>query len=199
MTIRNVVFDFGNVLVRWDPHGIVASVLPDVNPVEVFSNMREVWLDLNLGKYSEEQAKLIYQETIGITAEQATDFMNVAKTTQTPIPGSFELLERLHQAKVPLYSITDNIHEIMDYHRENSNFLYYFAGIIVSAELGILKPDPRIYQQLLDEYHLKPEETVFIDDLIVNVEGARAVGMHAFQFIDAASCEATLIDMGIDF
>ncbi len=57
-----------------------------------------------------------------------------------------------------------------------------FKGIVVSADLHIIKPDARIYQYLLDTYHLKAGECLFLDDVAANVEGAKAVGMQSLQF-----------------
>ena len=56
MAIKNVVFDVGNVLVRWDPHAIIQLVFPEYDPVEFYAAMQTVWLDLNAGKCSEEKA-----------------------------------------------------------------------------------------------------------------------------------------------
>ena len=57
-----------------------------------------------------------------------------------------------------------------------------FEGIVVSADLHIIKPDARIYRYLLDTYHLNPEECLFLDDVEANVEGAKAVGMQSLRF-----------------
>jgi len=57
-----------------------------------------------------------------------------------------------------------------------------FDEMIISAEVGMMKPDPRIYQLALERLKVEPGEAVFVDDFAINVEGARAVGMHAVQF-----------------
>ena len=197
MKIKNVVFDIGNVLVKWSPYEVLEQLFPQKGAKELYQQIRPIWIDLNLGKLTEQEAILGYQDLLNVPEKQLAELMQLLKTSQTPLPGSLELLKKLHAGNVPLYSITDNVKEIMEYHRLNSNFLHYFSGIAVSAEIGILKPNEKIYRYLLEQYKLDPAESVFIDDLMANVEGARAVGMHAFQFISAESCESELIEFGI--
>jgi len=197
MKIKNVVFDIGNVLVKWSPYEVLEQLFPQKGAKELYQQIRPIWIDLNLGKLTEQEAILGYQDLLNVPEKQLAELMQLLKTSQTLLPGSLELLKKLHACNVPLYSITDNVKEIMEYHRLNSNFLHYFSGIAVSAEIGILKPNEKIYRYLLEQYKLDPAESVFIDDLMANVEGARAVGMHAFQFISAESCESELIEFGI--
>ncbi len=192
MIIKNIVFDVGNVLVRWDPHSVIQSVFPEQDSVQFYAAMRPLWLDLNRGKYSVEQAIALYENQLGIKAEKMRQLMDELKKHQVSIPGSLDLLKKLDSMGYYLYSITDNIKEFIAYHRIHSNFLPYFKGVVVSADIGILKPDPRIYQYLFDHYAVDPSESVFIDDILLNVEGALAVGMYAFQFTDVQACEEQL-------
>lgn len=76
--------------------------------------------------------------------------------------------------------------------------MHYFQGMVVSADVGLLKPDQRIFQYLLNKYQLKPTESIFIDDMINNVESALSLGTYAFQFTDAASCKAQLHQTSIN-
>ena len=199
MKIKNVVFDIGNVLVKWAPHEVIKSVFPELDPIKFYEKMYPIFIDLNLGKLSELEATLLYEKQLNIPWQQIATLMAKLKTSQTLLPGSLELLQKLYIAKIALYSITDNIKETIHYHRIHSNFLHYFKGIVVSADLGILKPDQKIYRYLLDKYALKPSESVFIDDVLINVEGALSVNMHAFQFINAQQCQNQLIELGINF
>ncbi len=197
MKIKNVVFDIGNVLVRWSPHEVISSIFPEQEPVKFFAQMHPVWIELNLGKLTEEEAILLYHAQLNISKEKIAQLLFEFKNTQVPIPGSVELLQKLHALNIPLYSITDNIKEIIDYYRTQRNFLHYFKGMAVSADIGILKPNAGIYRHLLEKYELNPAECVFIDDLEKNVNGALSLGMHSFQFLDAQSCEIKLTELDI--
>ncbi len=97
-----------------------------------------------------------------------------------------------------VYALTDNVVEIVEYLKNTYQFWTLFDGAAVSAELGLLKPQPEIYQALLSNYGLKASETVFLDDMPYNVEGAKAVGMAAIQFTDAVQCEISLQALGVN-
>lgn len=197
MAITNVVFDVGNVLVRWAPYEAIQMVFPEQDPKAFYQQLRPIWLDLNLGKLSEEEAINTCVKQLQMPEEKIKLLMHKFKTLQTPIPGSMELLQELKAIGINLYSITDNVKEIMKFHATHSKFIHYFKGIVVSADVGVLKPDIKIYRYLLNNYNINPTQSVFIDDLLDNVEGARTAGMHAFQFIDANSCRKTLVGLGL--
>ena len=195
--IKNIIFDVGNVIVKWSPFTVIAEIFPNLDPKEFYEQIKPIWLDLNLGKLSEKEAVNIYHQEFNIPKSQLDQLLEKFKTHQLPVAGSIELLEKLKQTGVNLYAITDNVKEIMEYHKNNSNFLHYFKDVIVSADICILKPDIRIYQYLLDKHNLKAEESLFIDDTLRNVEGAIAAGMKSFQFIDAKDCEELLVELSV--
>lgn len=199
MAITNVVFDIGNVLMRWAPYEAIQMVFPEQAPKAFYQQLRPIWIDLNLGKLSEKEAINNCVTQLQIPEDKIKSLMHKFKILQTQIPGSVQLLQELNNIGISLYSITDNVKEIMEFHTTHSNFLHYFKGVVVSADIGALKPDIQIYKYLLNNYNVNPSESVFIDDLLANVEGARAAGMQAFQFIDANSCRKTLIELGICF
>ncbi len=195
--IKNVVFDIGNVLVKWDPFTVISSIFPEQDPQAIYQKMYPAWLDLNLGKLSEPQAILIYQQKLNTSIEKINKLLFELKHAQVMLPGMRELLHALYTRNIPLYSITDNVKELLEYHSKYSNFLHYFKGIVSSSDLGSLKPSPKNYQYLLDHYQLQAKECVFIDDLMANVNGAIAVGMYAFQFINANQCTQKLNELQI--
>lgn len=200
MMVHNVVFDIGNVLVRWAPQDVVGNFfqdeesLPDLT-LKIFKS--PLWYDLNLGKLTEKEAIKLYSQQLHIPEGKLEELMGAIKESLVPLEGSFELLDELYARGVPLYSITDNVHEIMAYLRKRYDFIKKFSGVVVSAELGVLKPSPMIYEHLINQYRLIPQETVFIDDLLKNVEGARNLGLHGIQFSDATQCREELKRLGI--
>lgn len=201
MQVNNVIFDIGNVLVRWSPLDVVKNFFPDDDShqeltLKLFKS--PVWFDLNLGKLTENEAIEIYSQQFNLPKAQFDELMMAVKQSLVPLEGSIELLEELHRKNVHLYSITDNIKEIMHYLKSRYDFLNKFKGIVVSAEVGVLKPSPVIYQQLIDNHDLKPAESVFIDDLEKNVQGAKDVGLHAIQFTNAERCRQDLRALGLD-
>lgn len=173
--IKNVIFDVGNVLVRWSPVEIVrltfgGSVESEKMAQMLFSS--QIWKDLNKGTISEREAKQRYQREHQVTTEEMDRFFYYVKHTQILLYGSIELLKRVKRAGYGVYALTDNINEIVEHLRTTYEFWPLFDGAIISSEVQLLKPQAEIYQTLLSKYQLNPEETVFLDDMPYNVEGA---------------------------
>ncbi len=199
--IKNIVFDIGNVLVRWDPLSVVTNIFPqEADPVQLTTQLfkSDFWFAINRGEINETELIHKYHQTLNIDLNTLKLLLVAIKESLVPLPGSFELLDDLYKADYPLYALTDNTFEIMHYLRQKYDFWHKFKGVVMSAEIGYLKPSPHIYRHLLETYHLNPHETVFMDDYMTNVEGARAVNMQAFQFINAEQCLAELARLGIN-
>lgn len=197
MKIKNIIYDVGNVLVKWDPDQVIHTVLPYLNPKKVFQTMKAIWIDLNLGKFSEADAILKYVDLLNLPERQITNLIEEFKKQQIPIEGSIELLKKMKQLRLNLYIITNNTKGIMEYHKLHSDFPKFFKDMVVSADLGFLKPSPEIFQYLIDKHDLKPNESVFIDDTLENVEAALKLGIHALQFTDTLQCEKQLMNYEI--
>jgi putative hydrolase of the HAD superfamily len=197
--IRNIVFDIGNVIVRWDPALIAVRTFGEARatPEFVRAVFGPLWLQLNRGEISEEEAGRVYCDLLGLEPPQIERFFFHVKDTLDLIPGTVALMERLSAAGYRIFALSDNVREIVVHLRQRYDFWRHFEGAVISAELGVLKPDPKIFAHLLDAHGLKPGETIFLDDVLRNVEGARAVGMHAVQFIDAERAEADLFSYGV--
>ena len=199
-TIRNVVFDIGNVIVRWDPMLISGRAFGEAKATPEFVRSiftHPLWYQLNRGEISEEDAGRLYCDSLELDPAHMKQFFFHVKDSQALIAGTADLMERLSEAGYRTYALSDNVREIVLYLRQKYDFWKHFEGVVISSDLGILKPDRRIFTHLLDAFGLKPEETLFIDDVLRNVEGARAVNMHAIQFTAAEQVEADLAGYGI--
>jgi putative hydrolase of the HAD superfamily len=132
----NVVFDVGNVLVRWSPSEIMRRAMADAPDSDEWAHRffgHELWRQLSRGHFSEGEAQRRYMRALGMTAEQVEAVFHHVKATQDRVPGSHELLLRLRRAGVPLYALTDNVREIVDHLRKRNDFWQYFRGVVVSA------------------------------------------------------------------
>ena len=202
MAIKNIIFDIGNVLLRWSPIDIIKKTFPthpDHETLTAKISREQLWYDLNLGIITEEDAIEQYHEILQISKPKLIELMLNIKESLTPLPGSLELLDKLYHAKLPLYSITDNVREIVEYIKNKYDFWPKFKGVVVSADIQVLKPAREIYMHLLDNYNLNPGESIFFDDLEPNVKGAREVGMHSEVFTNAYECEQVLKKLGVEF
>lgn len=74
-------------------------------------------------------------------------------------------------------------------------FINYFDGVVISAEVGVMKPDPQIYYLAAERVGVKPEEALFIDDFMENIRGAERVGMQTIHFADPQAAQQKLAEM----
>ena len=114
------------------------------------------------------------------------------------MPGSWEIAEALYARGVPLYAITNWSAETWPHAQEMYPRLEaIFRDIVVSGQVKQLKPAAAIYRLLMDRNGLEPQDCVFIDDSMANVEGARAVGMDAIHFTSAEALGRELTARGL--
>lgn len=200
--IKNVVFDIGNVIVRWDPVEIIKLSFGAIEQPEQLAKslfQSELWRALNKGEFSEPEAKIKFQAQFDISPERIEQLFYYIKHTQILLFGSIDLLKRVKAAGYNVYALTDNVIEIVDYLQSKYDFWPLFDGAIVSAEVGCLKPQPEIFKHLLSNYEIQSSESVFIDDMRHNVEGAKSLGFSAIQFENSVQCERELKSLGLSF
>jgi putative hydrolase of the HAD superfamily len=203
--IRNVVFDVGNVLVRWAPAEVIYRCF-DLAP-ETEANLKRaeaifrcaIWRRLNLGELTMAEAELAYQTELGLTREETERLFFHVTDHQHVIEGTVAIAKRLKNAGYRVLGLTDNVHEIVAYHKARNTFWELFEDAIVSAEVGLLKPDPAIFRHLLQTHALTASETLFFDDYQVNVDGAKSVGIEARLFTTPERCEADLRTLALTF
>jgi putative hydrolase of the HAD superfamily len=200
--VKNVVFDIGNVLVRWSPAEIVRLTFGESENVPTLTRsifQSKLWLELNQGKFTEEEAKKAYQHQFDFSATEMERLFYYVKHTQILLFGSLALLQRVREAGYRTYALTDNVIEIVEYLQAQYNFWSLFHGAIVSAKVHCTKPGAEIFGHLVSRYHIEPGESVFIDDVLRNIEGAKAVGFSAIHFHHAEQCEQELKELGLVF
>ena len=195
----NVVFDLGGVVVAWQPELLIARFFPDAD--EHVRVRREVldhadWLALDRGTLRRSHAITRAAERTGIAAARLEAFFTSIPAALTPMPASIALLRQLHADAQPLYCLS-NMHVASIEHLEASHdFFDVFTGRIISCRVNSIKPEPAIYRQLLADFGLDAADTVFIDDMQVNLDAAAAFGMHTIRFADARQCAAELRALG---
>jgi 2-haloacid dehalogenase len=113
------------------------------------------------------------------------------------IPGTVDILEHLHTRGIPLYALTNFSGETFRPTQKRFPFFSRFRGVVVSGDEKMLKPEARIYQLLCHRYGVKPEDAVFIDDSLKNVEGANALGIHGIHFRGPDALARDLKEIGL--
>lgn len=194
-----VVFDIGNVLVQWDPHRAWEDKLPDRDAIAAFMT-RVDFAGRNLrGDRGESFATLAAEVTDPEDGALLRAYLDgYHRTIEAKIDGTWALLNRLRAAGVATHAITNWSHETwpigLSVHPELAEV---FGVTVVSGQEKLLKPEPAIFQTLLDRTGLAAGDCLFIDDSPRNVDGARAVGMDAVHFTSPQALETALIERGL--
>ena len=184
MKIRNIIFDFGGVLLDWNPRYLYRTFFWDEKEMEHFlANVyTEDWnAEQDRGRPFSEGIKLLqfqnpeYREAIQLFIDQWETML------KSDMADSVQLLRELKEG-YGIFGLTNWSAETIQIAYRRFDFFKLFDGIVVSGEEKLIKPDKRIYQVLLDRYNLKAEESVFIDDNSANIKAAQELGFNAILF-----------------
>ena len=200
--IRNVIFDMGGVLIDWDPAVIVArrGLGPKDSALllrEVFGCMEWAAMDHGLMTQQEGYERICRRLPERLHAGAGACVFDWWKEPLIPIPGMAELVREIEGLGYGVYlcsNATSNLHKY--FHRIPGSEC--FDGKIVSADVKLMKPQHEIYELLFERFSLRPEECFFIDDNLLNIDGAYAVGMPgAVFFRDIRRLRGELREAGI--
>lgn len=200
MSITTIVFDFGNVLGFFD-HAIVierlarfADLPPAIIRERLFTD--ELEDDYESGRISTPELIAYARKLCGFRcadAEIETAFADMFWPNEE-ICRLVPFLKARH--RLFLLSNTNDIHA-RQYRRQFADTLRHFDGLVLSHEVGIRKPDARIYEHCLRLAACRPSQCVFIDDLAANIAAARARGWHGIVYTDPAALRRELATLGI--
>ena len=196
-----VVFDIGNVLVAWDPRNLYRRYFEgEEERMEWFlTNIcTPAWnIEQDRGRSFADAVELLVKEHPPEWHPMIRAFdVHWHETISGPIQGSVDILKALKRNKVPVYAITNWNQDKFREALQRFDFLNSFDGIVVSGDERLLKPDPEIFELFSTRYGVKLDTTVFIDDSIRNVEGARTAGMQALHFTSPEALARDLRAMG---
>ncbi|MEX3959950.1 HAD family hydrolase [Trinickia sp. EG282A] len=205
MAVKAVVFDFGGVLIDWNPEYVYRKLIPDETERRRF--LSEVcsmeWVVRQDGGQSIEIGTA---ELVARFPEHETLIRAFYERWQEMIGGVIAegaaLVDKLETAGVPLFGLTNWSAETFPWAWERFSVLRRFRDVVVSGRVQLVKPDPAIYAEMFSriERHLPriaPHELVFIDDNIKNAHAAAALGWHGVHHTSAAATEARLRELGL--
>ncbi len=183
--IRNIVFDMGNVLLNYDPEIPLDLFVKDEEGKNIIR--RELfegpeWIQGDLGLISrEEEYERICERVPESLHDELKKCVYEWDICMTPVAGARDFCMYVKEKGYGIY-VLSNASEIFYDYFPKFMALEYFDGIVVSADIHIIKPDKKIYEYLLAKYRLEPEECLFIDDVEENIEGAKRAGMQGVVF-----------------
>lgn len=186
--IKNIVFDFGGVLVDWNPRYLYDKYFGDAEQSQWFLDNICLYswnLQMDGGKPFAEGVKELQAEHPEWAKAIAIYHTRWVEMMGGEVAGTADVLRSAKAAGYKIYGLTNWSAETFPMIRDTYPVFQEFDGIVVSGEEHLLKPDAAIYRCLLERYALRAEESLFIDDNQDNVAAARAIGMEAVRFENA--------------
>ncbi len=199
--VTAVVFDIGNVLLKWDPRFLFRELLSDEAAVEHF--LTEIcppsWnLEQDRGRSWADGVRIqseLYPEHAPLIEAWNQRWH---ETVPGPVEGMPALVEELVAAGIPLHIISNFSAEKFNEIRQRYKPLFAcFREIVISAHVRLVKPQPEIFEHLLSRTGLKPQACVFVDDIKAYAQAAEQAGMRGLVFRGEAPLRQELIALGL--
>ena len=179
----NKAVDIGNVLLAFRPPEYLRGVGFGEKEVELYNGIvfgSSQWVDLDRGVIDEREAVAQLSAAYPDHARGIRQVFAGWYDMFTPLRG-IELLRELKAAGYPVYALSNFHREAFAHVRSKHDWFGLFDGMVISYEVHAVKPEPEIYRELIDRYRIDPRESVFIDDVKENVDGARPFGFHTIH------------------
>jgi 2-haloacid dehalogenase len=185
-TIKALLFDFGNVLVEWNPRHVYRRYFPN-NPDAMEEFLREVnFMDWN----AQQDKGRPFAEGVAELSKQFPHYSDLIQAYHDnwkdsigdSFVGTVEILKKLKKNGYPLYGLSNWSAETFPLAREKYDFFEVFDEIIISGEVGSIKPEPEIFEITLNRIGKPANECLFIDDSFANIEQARKMGFATVHF-----------------
>lgn len=183
----DVVFDIGNVLLRWDPRFLFRKVFSDERRMERFLStacamewilQTDICTDFSATVEARIAGHPEFERELRLFDQRWTE------TLAGPIAANVELLEHLREAGRPVYGLSNYAAEKFELSRKLYPFLDMFDTLVVSGREGVAKPDRRIFEILFERSGRHPRNLVFVDDSPRNIAAAERLGMKAILYTD---------------
>lgn len=194
MSIKNIVFDLGGVLVDFHPEAGMRAMGLSEEAISAFLNniFSGLWEECDKYPYEMEEIRSLFKSRVpGYEKEVDMLWDNLTKVTGVR-PYTEKWLTELKEKGYRLYVLSNYGKCSFEINSKIYDFLKYMDGMVISYEVIKLKPEPGIYECLLEKYGLRREECVFIDDRQINVDGAKACGIEGLLFTTYEETSAKL-------
>ena len=190
-----IIFDLGGVLIDWNPHRLYAPYFDSSAEIDRFLT------EINFSEWNLQQdAGRPFAEGVAVLSAQFPHYAELIRayherwedSVPGPIDGTVAILERLKRDGYSLHALTNFSTETFPLVRKRYDFLNLFETILVSGEVGLIKPDPAIYRLLLEKVGRPAQDCLFIDDSLKNVAAAQALGFDVIHFQTPGQLEVEL-------
>jgi len=197
---KAVLWDFGNVIVRWDPRTLYQKIFPD--PVECDRFLSDV---CTLAWHAPTDCGVTFAENCAALSARHPQHGAEIWAWHTrwdemfsgPIEETEAAIEALHARGVPQYGLSNISHETIDSTLAMSPAFRRLAGFVASGGELVMKPDPAIYRLVCERFGLAPADLLFVDDSAKNIAAAQALGFDVHHFTDPAALRPALEARGL--
>ena len=202
-TIKTIIFDYGNVLLEWNPRFVYDRYFPN-DP----EGMEHFFKEVNFADWNSQQDKgRPFKEGIAILSREFPHYSHLIQAYHDlwidsvggVIAGTVDILKRLKQAGYRVCGLSNWSAETFPYMRERHDFFDLFDDMVISGEVGHVKPEPEIFRILLDKIGTPAEECLFVDDSLTNIQQAQMLGFATIHFQSPQQLESTLREFNIIF
>ncbi len=202
MNYKNIIFDIGNVVVKFQPKDyLIEKFAQRETETFLYNNFfnTQEWQQLDKGVLESEQADEIFMaraKKAGYSFEMQAvidDWCDML----TPIKETCVLIMQLRQMGYDIYYLSNISQRGLEYLYKKTTLMSMFVGGVASCEVKCLKPDVEIYKALITKYNLDPNVSVYVDDMGGNIPPAYRLGMHSFQFTNVDMLKSKLTREGV--
>ncbi len=200
-SVNAIVFDFGNVLLEWDPRFVYRKFFQENE-----EGMENFLKEIKFAEWNAEQDKgRPFEEGIAILSREFPQHAELIQAYHDhwqdsigdAIAGSVEILKRLKHKGFRLYGLSNWSAETFPFALAKYDFFGMFDDMVISGQVGFVKPDPAIYTVLLEKIGKPADACLFIDDSLANIQQAKRMRFVTIHFTSPAQLEAELTQMGI--
>ena len=188
--IKNVIFDLGNVLIDFKPIKYIKSLgYDDEKALEIFNKTIKdpIWAVMDRGIYRDKESYVkAFKTKYPEIKDDIDKFLGGPwiENVIFPLKDNLKMIDLVKEKGLKYYILSNYPKDAFEYTYNMCPFIQNGDGMVISYDVLMIKPDKNIYLKLLDKYGLKANECLFIDDLDINVEGAKSVGINAIVFKD---------------
>lgn len=185
--IKSVVFDMGQVMLRFDPDtflkraGVADPAERDYLKPIIFTRPEWGFMDWGYCDESEYLERYVLPELPEKYHEVARKMVMAWDDPIMPMEGMADLVRSVKERGYNVYLLSNASVRLHDYFPRCPGS-EYFDGMVVSADIELMKPQPEIYRYMLNKFSIKAEETIFIDDNLLNITAALRENIHGFMF-----------------
>ena len=194
----DIVFDLGNVLFEWNPQRLVKDLYADEGAQQEALHkviFHHDWQTLDKGAMTLEEAISRADQRCTLGVRRIARLFDEIPKHLLPIKEMIDVPKELSQKGYRLYVLSNMQRHFYEYLAATYDIWHYFAGIVISSHVHMNKPEPEIYEHLIETYCLTPVNTVFLDDIQINIEIAERFGMRTILFNNPSKGKKELYQM----